>query len=275
MTILGLFLLGLALGSFANALVWRVRQQSKSKNKAKPELSIIKGRSMCPNCRHELQTIDLIPVISWLLLKGRCRYCNKPISWQYPLVEFITGLIFVWSYLAWPYKLDNFAEYLYLALWLCVLVGFMALIVYDLRWMLLPDRIVLPLGLVAFGMSLITVLRSDKPLIAVLSVFFSLAIAGGIFYVLYQVSEGKWIGGGDIKLGWVIGLILATPARSFLMLFLASFIGTIISLPLLLRHRLKKTSIIPFGPFLMIAAFIVQLYGSSILHWYTKTFIGA
>jgi len=275
MIILGLFLLGLALGSFANALVWRVRQQSKSKNKAKPELSIIKGRSMCPNCRHELQTIDLIPVISWLLLKGRCRYCNKPISWQYPLVELLTGLIFVWSYLAWPYKLDNFAGYLYLALWLCVLVGFMALIVYDLRWMLLPDRIVLPLGLVASGMSLITVLRSDKPLIAVLSVFLSLAIAGGIFYVLYQVSEGKWIGGGDIKLGWVIGLILATPARSFLMLFLASFIGTIISLPLLLRHRLKKTSIIPFGPFLMIAAFIVQLYGSSILHWYTKTFIGA
>jgi len=275
MIILGLFLLGLALGSFANALVWRVRQQSKSKNNAKPELSIIKGRSMCPNCRHELKPIDLIPVISWLLLKGRCRYCNKPISWQYPLVELLTGLIFVWSYLAWPYKLDNFAGYLYLALWLCVLVGFMALIVYDLRWMLLPDRIVLPLGLVASGMSLITVLRSDKPLIAVLSVFLSLAIAGGIFYVLYQVSEGKWIGGGDIKLGWVIGLILATPARSFLMLFLASFIGTIISLPLLLRHRLKKTSIIPFGPFLMIAAFIVQLYGSSILHWYTKTFIGA
>ena len=97
-------------------------------------------------------------------------------------------------------------------------------------------------------------------------------VGGGLFYVLFQVSKGKWIGGGDVKLGWVLGLFLATPGRSFLMIFLAATLGSLVSLPLLAGKRLHKNSVLPFGPFLIIAAIIVQLFGHSILHWYQRSF---
>ena len=112
MVIVVIGLVGLAFGSFVNALVWRLREQSvkprakKSKNLiahrsllTAQDLSIVKGRSMCPNCYNSLAAKDLVPVLSWLSLKGRCRYCNKSISWQYPAVELITSLIFLISHL--------------------------------------------------------------------------------------------------------------------------------------------------------------------------------
>src|SRR3989344_6490262 len=120
-----LIVLGLAFGSFVNALVWRLHEQEerakskeqrrkkgKAKNTAKlsshtsvlssKDLSILKGRSMCPSCKHGLAAKDLVPVLSWLTLRGKCRYCHKPISIQYPLVELITATLFVISYLLWP-----------------------------------------------------------------------------------------------------------------------------------------------------------------------------
>ena len=92
------FVLGVCFGSFVNALVWRIHEQSKPKKKraaSDKELSVVSGRSMCPNCKHTLSTKDLLPVISWLTLGGKCRYCSKPISWQYPSVEMLTALLFV------------------------------------------------------------------------------------------------------------------------------------------------------------------------------------
>src|SRR3954465_436221 len=104
MIIAVLVVLGLCLGSFVNALVWRLHEQEEggSKKAAAKKLSIIKGRSMCPHCKHALKPIDLIPVISWLSLRGKCRYCSKPISIQYPIVELSTALLFVVSYIWWP-----------------------------------------------------------------------------------------------------------------------------------------------------------------------------
>ena len=93
--------LGLCAGSFVNALVWRLHEQKRSK-KADKKLSILNGRSMCVHCRHELTWYDLIPLFSWLLLRGKCRYCKKPISWQYPIVELATAAVFVLSYIFWP-----------------------------------------------------------------------------------------------------------------------------------------------------------------------------
>jgi prepilin signal peptidase PulO-like enzyme (type II secretory pathway) len=272
-----IFILGLGLGSFANAWMWRVHEQdtvSKSKNPNKKylkNLSISQGRSMCPSCKHTLAAKDLIPVISWLWLRGKCRYCHTKISSQYPLIELLTGFLFLLSYMYWPKELGG-TQIAIFTLWLATLSGLMALFVYDIRWKLLPNRIVLPLSIVAAVMAIISIVSAHKPVVALLNALMAVGVGGGIFYVLFQVSSGKWIGGGDVKLGWMLGLILATPGRSFLMIFLASVIGTLVSLPPLLAKRLDKNAHIPFGPFLIIAAIIVQLFGHSILQWYQRTF---
>lgn len=278
MVIVILVVLGLCLGSFANALVWRLHGQATEMDKKKPnkgylaQLSIAKGRSMCPNCKHPLATRDLIPVLSWLSLKGKCRYCKKAISIQYPIVELVTALLFVISYLWWPVTLSG-AQISIFILWLMLVVGFMALIVYDLRWQLLPNRIIYTLGLIAAIQACISIFAANRPAIALLNVILAVIVGGGIFYVLFQVSGGKWIGGGDVKLGWLLGLVAGTPARSLLFIFLAALLGSLFSVPLLLTKRLNRTSKIPFGPFLIVALIVVQLFGASILHWYTQTFI--
>lgn len=271
-----LVVLGLCLGSFVNALVWRLREQETHAGKKKADkqylerLSIASGRSMCPACHHELVPKDLLPVISWLSLGGKCRYCHKPISPQYPAIEVAMAGLFVISYLWWPAVISG-TQILLFGLWLTLVVGLIALLVYDLRWMLLPNRLMYPLGALAAIYALLTITMAERPLITLLNVVLSVAVGGGIFYALFQISGGKWIGGGDVKLGWIVGLMLGTPARSFLFIFMASLLGSLISLPLLASKRLKRSSLIPFGPFLIMAAVIVQLFGNDILHWYQHT----
>jgi leader peptidase (prepilin peptidase)/N-methyltransferase len=273
MIIVVLFLLGLCLGSFVNALVWRLHEQSQTgKKKAKADLSISKGRSMCPNCHHKLAGKDLVPVLSWLSLGGKCRYCHKPISKQYPLVELLTALLFVASYLWWPVTLHG-AQIVIFILWIVLLTGLLALLIYDLRWFLLPNRLIYPLSIIAGLMAIIGVATSVRPAMALLNEILAVLVGGGIFYALFQLSKGKWIGGGDVRLGWMLGLVAGTPGRSLLFIFLASVIGTIVSLPLLASNKLKRSSSIPFGPLLIVGIFITQLFGAAILHWYRYNFI--
>ena len=267
-----LIVFGLCLGSFVNALVWRLHQQSKKGAKHNKELSILKGRSMCPHCKHELAARDLIPVLSWLGLKGKCRYCHKAISAQYPLVELVTAGLFIASYIWWPNDLKGLQIAIFV-LWLKLLVGLVDLTVYDLKWFLLPNRIVYPCSLVALLISILNIVDASGPLMALINVVLAVLVGGGIFYILFQVSKGKWIGGGDVKLGFMLGLVAGTPARSLLFIFLAAVAGSLISLPLLYSHRLKRTSLIPFGPFLIAGAVVVQLFGANILHWYSHAFL--
>lgn len=273
MIIVALVVFGLCLGSFVNALVWRVHEQPKKGGKAsKLDLSIRTGRSMCPNCHHMLHAKDLIPVLSWLSLRGKCGYCHKPISPQYPLVELATALLFVGSYIWWPVAFD-LTQYLLLVIWLLLLVGFMALTVYDFRWYLLPNRIMTPVAWLAALFAFISIISADRPLVALINTALAVFIGGGIFYLLFQFSGGKWIGGGDVKLGWVLGLIAGTPSRALLFIFIASVAGTLASLPLLATKRLKKSQVIPFGPFLILGLIITQLFGSDILDWYQRVFL--
>lgn len=273
-----LIVLGLCLGSFVNALIWRVHEQAATADKKKPNkkylarLSITRGRSMCSHCHHELTAKDLIPVVSWLSLGGKCRYCGKRIE-DNPLVELCLPLLFVASYIWWPVALGGWQRIIF-GLWLLVLTGLVALLVYDVRWLLLPDRLVYPLTVLAGLSALIAILTADSPLRALLGTVLAVVVGGGIFYVLFQVSQGKWIGGGDVKLGWLLGLIVATPARSLLFIFLAALGGTLLAIPLLMNGRLKRTSVIPFGPFLITGAIVVQLFGTDILTWYQRLFLG-
>ena len=265
-----LFLFGLTFGSFINALVWRLHEQSKSK-KAKKDLSITKGRSQCVNCGHTLAAKDLIPVASWLSLRGKCRYCKKPISTQYPAVELLTASLFVLSYSFWPQPFSGVYWVAFVA-WLASVVALVALLVYDARWMILPNRLVAIVTGLAAVVALFISIGQNSP-----GAFFIAVLSGGLlfglFYVIFQVSNGKWIGGGDVKLAVALGLLAGTPAKTALLLFTASLIGTLIALPMLYSKKLKKNSQIPFGPLLIVAAVIVFLFGNSIIDWYTSVIL--
>lgn len=274
MIILVLTIYGFCLGSFVNALVWRVHEQSVQSDKKKPsqkllrELSITKGRSMCPQCHHTLKAIDLIPVVSWLSLRGRCRYCQHSISWQYPLVELATAALFVVSYKFWPSPLATASQISVLVLWLVIVVGFMALTVYDARWMLLPNRIIYPLWVVGAIQVVIVVLSSATPVRTVLTIASGTLVGGGIFLLLFYISHEKWIGYGDVRLGWLFGALVGSAGMSLMVIFLASLLGCLFAVPSLLSKRLKGSSEIPFGPFLISATFIVRLFGADIFRWY-------
>jgi leader peptidase (prepilin peptidase) / N-methyltransferase len=273
MTVVTLIVAGLIFGSFVNALVWRVYQQSIPKKKQKKhDLSIIHGRSQCTQCGHVLSQIDLIPVFSWLSLRGKCRYCHQAISWQYPCVEVMTSVLFVLSYIYWPYELSTVGSIQFVA-WLIMLIGLVALLVYDVRWMLLPNRILFPL----YGVALVYVLLSVASVQSISPLFdavLGVLVGGGIFYVLFTVSNGRWIGGGDVKLGFLLGALAGGPVLAGLLLFLASFLGTMLILPFMMIGRLSKASRIPFGPFLIVSGVIVVLFGQRILDWYTKSVLG-
>ena len=269
--------LGLVFGSFINALVWRLSQvldkngdPKKLSAKKKKELSIVSARSMCPSCKHQLSAPDLVPVFSWLFLKGKCRYCKKPISAQYPLVELITAGLFALSAYAWNF--DQTWMVASFITWLICLVGLVALAVYDAKTMLLPDKIIFKLYLVAIA-GLIIEFLLGRPPADILQIAGSVFVSGGIFYILYQVSQGKWLGGGDVKLGLLIGLLLPNALQGALMLFLASILGTITSIFLSVNKKIERSTKIAFGPFLIASTIIVVLYGQSIIDWYLNIIV--
>lgn len=281
--------LGLCLGSFVNALVWRIREQeqraksrwnSSKKRKLSPQpsalslddLSILKGRSMCPHCKHALAARDLVPLFSWLSLGGKCRYCKKPIGLQYPVVELLTAVLFVASFIWWPMQFDASGSFNF-AIWLVMLTGFMALLVYDLRWLLLPNRIMYPLIAVAALSVLVNITLFNGGVNLLKDTIFSAVIAGGLFYGLFELSKGRWIGGGDVKLGFLIGLLISSPMQAFMVLFLASLIGTLVILPGLAAKKLNTSSKVPFGPFLIAATILVRLFGAAIVTWYRRKFM--
>jgi leader peptidase (prepilin peptidase)/N-methyltransferase len=262
--------LGLCVGSFVNAVVWRLHQQSKAK-KGKPDkkLSIINGRSMCVRCKHVLAWYDLIPLASWLSLRGKCRYCKKAISSQYPIVELISSLVFAGSYIFWPETLHLNGQWLLLAAWLTASVGLLALAIYDLRWMILPNKIIYPtLAAAVAGRTAYLVLYDARPLHSLVLWVASVAIASGVFFALFMVSSGKWIGYGDVRLGLITGTLLADPQKALAMIFIASLIGSLIAVPSLASGKRTMASKLPYGPFLIVATGLMEVWGESLLNWY-------
>ncbi len=259
-----IFIIGLIIGSFINALVYRTRQAETKKS----NLSIISGRSICPKCKHKLSTLDLIPLLSWLYLHGECRYCHKKISIEYPIVELSTALIFIFSYIFWPVNLNGSQYFIFIS-WLIILIGLITLFIYDLHWKILPTKIIYFTFCISVIYALLNIIINDNSL---LNSLIGSLIGGGIFYIIYQISKGKWIGGGDVRLGFVLGLIVGTPEKAFMLLFIASLLGCIVTLPLIYLKRLKTSSIIPFGPFLIASTYILVLFGNNLINFYNKIF---
>ncbi|HEX6462364.1 MAG TPA: prepilin peptidase [Candidatus Saccharimonadales bacterium] len=259
LVIVGLLLLGLCFGSFVNALVWRLHEKK----------SMVNDRSECPHCHHKLAVADLVPLFSWLYLKGKCRYCKKPIE-DSPIVEAVMPLLFVGSYLLWADAIITWFDWVNFGTWLAYIVGLVALFVYDLKWYILPDKIIWPL----IGFAVVNALVQfftwqpyGPALDTLLFYSYGLLPIAGVYWLIYTFSKGQLVGFGDVKLGIFIGLALGWQ-NAFLTFLVANVLGTLVVLPLLFAGKLQRKSRVPFGPFLIVGFFIAGLYGDRIVSWY-------
>lgn len=258
-----LFILGTAMGSFANAVAWRIH---KGKN-------FVSERSECEYCHHPLAPEDLVPVLSWLLLRGRCRYCHLKLSVFHPIVEMVTGLLFVALYLWWPPGFDTSADKISFAFWLIYLVGMAILFVYDLRWQLLPDKILFPLIFLAIiELGVDKVWLGNGGVDSVVSAGAGIVLVAGFFALLYFISRGRWIGFGDVKLGVFMGLILGMPLSLFALVG-SYYIAAAIVLPLFMAKVVTYRSKVAFGPFLLIATLGSFLLSPILLDWLHTIFL--
>lgn len=252
-----IFVYGLIVGSFLNALLWRVKVGRK----------ISQGRSVCPKCQHELAAVDLIPVLSWLWLRGKCRYCGEPISISYPIVELVTGLSFVLSYLIIrPVTPGNWIDFLF---WLYILASLIFLAVYDLRWMILPDKVLLPAIVVALVWRLVDLAWLNQSSADLINYLLAALASGAGFYGLAAVSGGKWMGGGDIKLVLLMGLVLG-PSKMVLALLLAFNVAALVGVALIALKLKSRRDMIPFGPFLAGVTIVAYLYGNQMIELYVN-----
>ena len=260
-----LFFIGLVLGSFVNAAVWRLKNKK----------DLVLGRSECVNCHHQLAWHDLIPVVSWVSLQGKCRYCRKSISARYPLVELGVAAYFVMSLAFWPFGFGNATEFLRFAVWLAAGVPLAILFLYDLKWLILPDKVIFPLLGLGIAMTVLHGLQAQSLGSFLLDLFGSLAILSGFYMVLYLLSRGRWIGFGDVKLGAALALLICDWRLALIAFFLANLIGTLVTVPAIAFKKIQKNSHIPFGPFLILGAIIAVLFGQEIMQWYlTMTYAG-
>lgn len=275
MVYLWLIVLGLCFGSFVNALVWRLHEQEellekkpKGIGKQLRKLSITRGRSMCTHCGHILAPKDLVPVLSWVWLRGKCRYCHKPIN-DTPFTEITLPILIAISYWAWPYAANGWdaAEITIFSIWTILLTCFLALAVYDTKWYLLPDKLVLPTTFLSLALVLLLTYSSNDWAVLRNALIGGLALFG-LFYAMFAISNERWIGGGDVKLALSLGLLAGSPLAAALLLFIASVLGTLVALPGIIRGTRNAQSMLPFGPFLILATIIVFLWGDSILSWY-------
>lgn len=282
-------LLGLVLGSFVGASLWRLRaaqlkadiasgekvRASDKRQVAKLQQKSIKtDRSVCLHCGHELRWYDLVPLVSWISLQGKCRYCHKPIGRFEPLIELGLAAFFVMSFLFWPYILDTPLEVVQFAIWLVAGTGLALLFVYDMKWFLLPDVVTLPLIGIGAIHALLIVASSTAPIEAIANVLGSCLVLSGLYYAIYVLSRKQWVGFGDVKLGLALGLLLADWQLAILALFLANLIGTLVILPALVTRKLKKGTHIPFGPLLISGWALAGLFGADILAWYLGLVLG-
>lgn len=280
---IALGILGAALGSFAGAQVWRLRARQLKEDKdthepvdaaeyirLKPLLSKkgTQDRSIDLDTGKQLPWYDMIPVVSWLVLRGKSRFSGKPIGKMEFLLEVGMAIFFVASYVLWQAPLVDPMAIAQFAIWLIASVGLAILFCYDAKWFLLPDRIsfiVIGLGILY---AILHIIGSADVLQATLSVGSSIAILSGLYLLLYIVSKGRWIGFGDIKLGLGLGLLLADWRLAFIALFAANLIGTLYVLPGMIRGKLARNTHVPFGPLLILGAIFAQFFGLYIAEFY-------
>jgi leader peptidase (prepilin peptidase) / N-methyltransferase len=232
------FIFGTLFGSFFNVVGYRLPKEE----------SIITPPSHCPNCNYKLKAMDLIPIVSYLFLKGRCRSCKTKISWFYPLFEFLTGIMFALSYYIFGFSIM-------LVMVLIFLSSMIIIFISDYQTMIIPDEVLI------FAITTISILIfMEKGFNPLLVSIFNGFIAFAFMWILKLFGDFMFkkesMGGGDIKLLFLFGLFFGYE-MAVISIFIASFIGLPISIIIL---KVKKENIIPFGPFLAISAIIITLF---------------
>ncbi|HZX21488.1 MAG TPA: prepilin peptidase [Clostridia bacterium] len=245
-----IFALGLLTGSFLNVCIYRIPVNQ----------SITFPPSHCTNCKTKLKPVDLIPVLSYLIYKGKCRYCGEKISLQYPLVEILNGLIYILIFINFGYSME-FIFYSILSS-LLIVIG-----VIDYKHTIIPD------GLIIFGLIAGSIYRFILPPVLKLEIpwidsILGLLIGGGFFLLIAIVIDGG-MGGGDIKLMGMLGFFLGFK-KIIMVTFLSFFIGALFTLPLLALKKKGRKDMIPFGPFIALSALITMLYYNELLNLYFK-----
>lgn len=238
-----IFLFGLVFGSFYNVVGLRVPQKE----------SIAHPPSHCPKCQRRLTALDLVPVLSYVLLGGKCRGCGNKISWVYPVIELMTGVLFAFAYGQLGWGIELIVALFFISLLVIIVVS-------DLAYMLIPDKVLV------FFLPLLAIGRVLSPLTPWWDSLVGAVVGFGILYIIAVLSNGG-MGGGDIKLFFLIGLVLGT-IDTLLTLFLAAVIGMIVGITMLSKNKQGRKTPIPFGPSITLAAVIVYFYGDVLINWY-------
>ncbi|WP_146551196.1 A24 family peptidase [Rummeliibacillus sp. SL167] len=238
-------ILGLVFGSFFNVVGLRVPKGE----------SIVTPPSHCDQCNRRLTAIDLVPVLSYIFLGGKCRTCGARIGFFYPLMELLTGVLYGLAYWHFGFTVEFIVAILFISLLAIITVS-------DIVYMLIPDKILLPFACVFM------ILRIFSPLDPWWDAFVGAAIGFGILFLIAVVSKGG-MGGGDIKLFFVIGLVLGFKL-TIVALFISSIIGLIAGIIQLLWQKKGRKHPIPFGPWIALGSTITYFYGLKILEWYTN-----
>jgi leader peptidase (prepilin peptidase)/N-methyltransferase len=252
MTLL-IVIFGLIIGSFLNVCIYRIPRNE----------SIVWPGSHCPKCSHELKWYDNIPLLSYILLRGKCRYCKGLISIQYPLVEFLNALMYNIVYL----KFGIGADFIFYSLTFSILL---AIVFIDIKEMIIPDSLVvaiLVLSVIHKGTNYFLYGLSPQLISSILG----LIVAGGLFAAIVLISGGG-MGGGDITLIGALGFVLGFK-YILLNIFLSFITGAIISILLLAARIKKRKDPVPFGPFIALGFFLTVLQGQAIINWYLNLLI--
>jgi len=243
------FVFGAVVGSFLNVCIFRLPS----------EASIVKPRSQCPYCHHPIRNCDNIPLISFIILRGRCRDCGGKISWRYPLVELITALLALLLFLKFSLTLSFLIFFIFTAV--LIVITFI-----DLDHQIIPDILTLP-GIPIFFLAAIFLL--DRPWkIPWLEALLGLLIGGGILFLIafvYElISKREGMGGGDIKLLAMIGGFFGWKSLIFILLF-SSFSGAIVGITAMIIKKQDMKYAVPFGPFLSAAAVAYLFWGDAFM----------
>jgi len=253
------FVLGLVVGSFLNVLIYRLPRG----------LNAAKGRSFCPKCKKKISWYDNIPLLSFVLLKGRCRRCGKKISWRYPVVELLTAvttiLIFNLKFEIFNeflnYKVLNFQITIDLVLTLVLVYTLIVVFFTDLETMVIPDEVILPtslLLLIRYGLT-------DYRLVTGISAF---AFIG----LIYLLTKKKGMGFGDVKFALLMGLALGYP-NIIIAFYIAFLTGTLVGIILIVLGKAKWKNKIAFGPFLCLGTFVAYFWGNVVVNWAVRLFL--
>ncbi len=231
---------------------------------------MLRGRSKCRACEVPIEGKDLVPILSYLRLRGRCRSCKAVISWQYPAVEIATGFLFVLCYLLVVTRDADNLGLLFMVMYVMrywVFIAYLVIIfVYDLRHMLIIDRFTIPAMIFAIIMNL------WLGTVPAWSVLVGGLVLTSFFWIQFLISKGTWVGGGDIRMGALMGFMLGLE-HGLIALFIAYVLGAMVGVAMMATGKATRKTPVPFGSFLAVATVIVLFVGQPLIEWYLGLFL--